>query len=183
MLDQRLVDFLTYCKHGDDDWHITGLGSSVNESNASGHKFGDVEFLDLRNKVDMCAYEAHGGGLRDEYVTDHVHSLAATVAYFERDAKDRGEKYDRNVEIVYVAHDTSRLDAYKDGHEETIGGVPFTFRFITFKQLVEEAGGIERVSGKVELFDRLIHSRISRLPDAYTLKKKYEEIIGGELGK
>lgn len=178
VLDQRLVDFLTMCKHNYDDWTVRGLGSSVNESNASGHKFGDVEFFDLRNRVDMCAYEAHGGGLRDEYVTDHVHSLAATVAYFERDAKDRGEKYDRNVEIVYVAHDTSRLKNYKDGHQETIGETPFTFRFITFEQLVEEAGGIASIIEKTELFDRLIHSRISRLPDTYTLKKKYKEIIG-----
>ena len=180
VLDQRLVDFLTMCKHDYDDWAVRGLGSSVNESNASGRKFGDVEFMDLRNRVDVCAYEAHGGGLRDEYVTDHVHSLAATVAYFEQDAKDRGEKYERNVEIVYVAHDTSRLESYKDGHEETIGEVPFTFRFITFKQLVEEAGGIDSVVEKTELFDELIHSRISRLPDAYTLKKKYVEIIGAE---
>ena len=178
VLDQRLVDFLTMCKHDYDDWAVRGLGSSVNESNASGRKFGDVEFMDLRNRVDVCAYEAHGGGLRDEYVTDHVHSLAATVSYFEQDAKDRGEKYERNVEIVYVAHDTSRLDSYKDGHGETIGEVPFTFRFITFKQLVEEAGGIDSVVEKTELFDELIHSRISRLPDAYTLKKKYIEIIG-----
>ena len=179
VLDQRLVDFLTMCKHDYNEWTVRGLGSSVNESNASGRKFGDVEFMDLRNRVDVCAYEAHGGGLRDEYVTDHVHSLAATVAYFEQDAKDRGEKYDRNVEIVYVAHDTSRLENYKDGHRETIGGVPFTFRFITFKQLVEEAGGIDSVAEKTELFDELIHSRISRLPDAYTLKKKYVEIVGG----
>lgn len=179
VLDQRLVDFLTMCKHDYNDWTVRGLGSSVNESNASGRKFGDVEFMDLRNRVDVCAYEAHGGGLRDEYVTDHVHSLAATVAYFEQDAKDRGEKYDRNVEIVYVAHDTSRLENYKDGHRETIGGIPFTFRFITFKQLVEEAGGIDSVGEKTELYDELIHSRISRLPDAYTLKKKYAEIVGG----
>ena len=136
--------------------------------------------MDLRNRIGVCAYEAHGGGLRDEYVTDHVHSLAATVAYFEQDAKDRGEKYERNVEVVYVAHDTSRLEKYKDGHRETIGEVPFTFRFITFKQLVEEAGGINNITEKAELFDELIHSRISRLPDAYTLKKKYVEIIEAE---
>ncbi len=178
VLDQRLVDFLTYCKHGDDDWHITGLGSSVNESNASGRKYGDVEFLELRDRIEVHAYEAHGGGLRDEYVTDHVHSLAGTVDFYEKDAERRGETYKRNVEIVYVAHDTSRLDAYKDGHEETIGSVPFTFRFITFKQLVEEAGGIECVAEKTELFNQLIHSRISRLPDAYTLKKRYREFIG-----
>lgn len=179
VLDQRLVDFLTMCKHDYDDWAVRGLGSSVNESNASGRKFGDVEFMDLRNRVDVCAYEAHGGGLRDEYVTDHVHSLAATVAHFEQDAKDRGEKYERNVEIVYVAHDTSRLESYKNGHRETIGQVLFTFRFISFKQLVEEAGGIDSVAEKTELFDKLIHSRISRLPDAYTLKKKYVEIVEG----
>lgn len=182
VLDQRLVDFLTMCKHSYDDWGARGLGSSVNESNASGRKFGDVEFLNLRNRTDVCAYEAHGGGLRDEYVTDHVNSLATTVAYFEQDAKDRGEKYSRNVEIVYVAHDVSHLKRYKDGCQEKIGGVSFTFRFITFKQLVEEAGGIDNVAGQIDLFDELIHSRISRLPDTYTLKKRYVEILEGQDG-
>lgn len=78
-----------------------------------------------------------------------------------------------------MAHDTSRLESYKDRYEETIGKVLFTFQFITFKQLVEEADGIDNVVEKSELFGELTHSRISRLPDVYTLKKKYVEIIEG----
>lgn len=177
VLDQRLVDFLTMCSHEYAEWTVRGLGSSVNESNASGRKFGDVEFMSLVDRGRMEAYEAHGGGLRDEYVTDHVHSLAGTVEYFKKDYEDRGEKYERDVEIVYVAHDTSRLEHYQDGHREDISGIPFEFRFITFKQLVEEAGGMDAVCEQTELFEELIHNRISRLPDAYALKRKYIEYI------
>ncbi|WP_322354117.1 hypothetical protein [Paratractidigestivibacter sp.] len=177
VLDQRLVDFLTMCSHEYAGWTVRGLGSSVNESNASGRKFGDVEYMSLVDKGKMEAYEAHGGGLRDEYVTDHVHSLAATVEYFKKDYEERGEKYERDVEIVYVAHDTSRLERYKNGHQEMIDDIPFEFRFITFKQLVDEAGGMDDVCEQTELYDRLIHSRISRLPDAYMLKRKYIQYI------
>lgn len=181
VLDQRLVDFLTMCGHQYEEWIVRGLGSSVNETNASGRKFGDVEFLNIDNRTTVQAYEAHGGGLRDEYVTDHIHSLAGTVEYYQSDAEDKGESYTRDVEIVYVAHDVSRLDTYKDGHREMIHGVPFTFRFITFKQLVEESGGMAYVTSRTDLFDELIHQRISRLPDVYTLKKKYRAIlIGGD---
>lgn len=178
VLDQRLVDFLTMCAHDPDDWVVRGLGSSVNETNAAGRKYGDIEFLSLDDRVRTVAYEAHGGGLRDEYVLDHIHSLEGTVRHHVQAAEERGEAYRREVEVVYVAHDVSRLNRYRDGHAEEICGVPFTFRFTTFGELVEEAGGIDAVSRQVALFDELVHERISRLPDAYSLKRRYCELIG-----
>lgn len=175
VLDQRLVEFLTMCVYGDDDWFPRGLGSSVNESNASGRKYGDVEYYDVRGKKQIHAFEAHGGGLRDEYVEDHVNSLKGTVDYYTNDAAQRDESYEREVEIVYVAHDVSRLMKYRDGYSTSIEGVSFIFRFITFGQLLDEAGGIDAVAKHTGLFDDLIHQRISRLPDAYALKKRYCE--------
>ena len=47
-------------------------------------------------------------------------------------------------------------------------------------QLVEESGGIDYVASCTNWFNELIHERISRLPDAYTLKKRYQAIILGE---
>lgn len=178
VLDQRLVEFLTMCVYGDDDWFPRGLGSSVNESNASGRKYGDVEYYDVRGRKQIHAFEAHGGGLRDEYVEDHVNSLKGTVDYYTNDAAQRDESYEREVEIVYVAHDVSRLMKYRDGYSTSIEGVSFTFRFITFGQLLDEAGGIDAVAKHTGLFDDLIHQRISRLPDAYALKKRYCEAAG-----
>lgn len=175
VLDQRLVEFLTMCVYGDDDWFPRGLGSSVNESNASGRKYGDVEYYDVRGKKQIHAFEAHGGGLRDEYVEDHVNPLKGTVDYYTNDAAQRDESYEREVEIVYVAHDVSRLMKYREGYSTSIEGVSFTFRFITFGQLLDEAGGIDAVAKHTDLFDDLIHQRISRLPDAYALKKRYCE--------
>ena len=79
--------------------------------------------------------------------------------------------------MTYVAHDVSRLAKYRSGHEEMIRGVRFTFNFVTFYQLLEVAGGIERVSDMGSIYDELVHRRISRLPDSYSLKKRYLEII------
>ncbi|OFK22804.1 hypothetical protein [Olsenella sp. HMSC062G07] len=177
MFDQRLVDFLTMCAHDYDKWVARGLGSSVNETNASGRKFGDVEYLSLEDRRAMHVYEAHGGGLRDEYVQDHINSLVGTVDYFKNVAEDRGERFERDVEVAYVAHDVSRLIRFKDGHAEEIGSIPFTFRFMTFYDLLEEAGGIDYVSEQTDLFDELVHHRISRLPDSYSLKQRYLKII------
>lgn len=177
VLDQRLVDFLTLCLHDENHWIARGLGSSVNESNASGRKFGDVEYLDMETRTRIHAYEAHGGGLRDEYVEDHIHSLDGTVSYYLDAASDRGEEYQRDVRVTYVAHDVSRLTKYRNGCEETIRGIHFTFDFVTFCELLEAAGGIERVSEMERIYDELVHKRISRLPDSYSLKKRYLEII------
>jgi hypothetical protein len=176
VLDQRLVDFLTMCTHDYGKWASRGIGSSVNETNASGRKFGDVEYLNLEDRRTMHAYEAHGGGLRDEYVQDHINSLVGTVEYFKSVAEDRGEDFEREVEIVYVAHDISRLEQFGNGYSRVISGIPFTFRFMTFYDLLDEAGGIDFVSKQTELFDELVHCRISKLPDGYTLKERYCEI-------
>lgn len=178
VLDQRMVDFLTMCAHDYDKWMARGLGSSVNETNASGRKFGDVEYLSLEDRRTMHAYEAHGGGLRDEYVQDHISSLIGTVKYFKDVANDRGETFEREVEVTYVAHDISRLIRFEDGHTEAIGGIPFTFRFMTFHDLLEKAGGIDHVSKQAELFEDLVHRRISRLPDTYSLKRRYSHMLG-----
>lgn len=178
VLDQRLVEFLTMCRYGDGQWFPRGLGSSVNETNASGRKYGDVEYYDTQGKVCIVGFEAHGGGLRDEYVEDHVKSLVGTVDYYRDEAASRGEAYEREVEVVYVAHDISRLSRFHDGYSVSIEGIPFSFRFETFWGLLDEVGGIDAVSDRADLFDELIHQRISRLPDAYALKKRYREIVG-----
>lgn len=174
VLDQRLVDFLTRIIHREEDWISRGLGSSVNETNTASRKYGDVEYLDITTRKKVYAYEAHGGALRDEYIEDHIHSLAATVEYHKKDANERGESYDRNVEVIYIAHNTKRLSKYGDSHEEIVGGIPFTFRFETFDALLDMAGGITKVSKEKMLYNELIHKRISRLPDAYALKQRYK---------
>ena len=178
VLDQRLVDFLTRCIYPEEGWFARGLGSSVNETNASGRKYGDVEYLDLSSRAYIEAYEAHGGSLRDEYVQAHINSLHETVQYHQSEKKLRNEPYEMAVRVTYVAHDVSRLENFYNGHSEIIGGIPFEFHFTTFFDLVNTAGGIDKVADCLMVFDELIHRRISRLPDAYPLKRRYQEITG-----
>jgi len=177
VLDQRLVDFLAVCSHDDDSWSVRGLGSSVNESNTSARKYGDIEFTNVDGQT-IQAFEAHGGGLRDEYIEDHARSLHATAAYYKSDARERGTEYDWKVEVIYVAHDVSRVSMYYNGYQTIIEEVPFTFRFLSFEDLVSEAGGLEGVCERADLFEATVHNRISRLPDAYSLKQRYCEIVG-----
>lgn len=176
VLDQRLVDFLTRIIHPESNWFARGLGSSVNETNAAGRKYGDVEYLDLETRKIINAYEAHGGSLRDEYVKAHINSLHDTVRYHQRAAKQRSEAYEMNVEVTYVAHDISRLVKFRNEHTEIIEGIPFVFRFSTFHNLIKNAGGIEAAVDCPNDFESLVHERISKLPDAYPLKCRYREI-------
>ena len=167
------------CAHDNASWAVRGLGSAVNESNTSARKYGDVEFTNVDGRM-IQAYEAHGGGLRDEYVDDHIRSLHATVSYYKQDARERGIEYPWNVEVNYVAHDISRLSKYQGGYQIGIEDVPFEFRFLTFEELVDAAGGLGSVCERTELFEMTIHSRISKLPDAYSLKQRYCEILGSK---
>ena len=178
VLDQRLVDFLSRCIHPEEGWFARGLGSSVNETNASGRKYGDAEYLELPSRAHIEAYEAHGGGLRDEYIQAHINSLYETVRYHKHDARIRNEPYDMTVRVTYVAHDVSRLVGFFDGCTKQIEDIPFEFRFMTYVDLLDAAGGIDTVAGKLTDFEELIHHRISRLPDVYTLKQSYQEITG-----
>jgi hypothetical protein len=178
VLDQRLVDFLTRCIHPEGDWFARGLGSSVNETNASGRKYGDVEYLQLSSRSHIEAYEAHGGGLRDEYIQAHINSLHETVLYHKHEAELRNEPYEMTVSVTYIAHGISRLVSFRNGYTEEIEGVPFEFRFLTYFDLLDAAGGIDAVAEDLTSFDELIHRRISRLPDSYTLKRRYQEITG-----
>ena len=82
------------------------------------------------------------------------------------------------VRVTYVAHDVSRLIDFHDGCTKEIEGIPFEFRFMTYVDLLNAAGGIDVVIGNLADFNELIHQRISRLPDAYTLKRRYQEITG-----
>ena len=82
------------------------------------------------------------------------------------------------VNFTYVAHDISRLVDFHDGYAEEIEGLAFEFRFMTYFDLLDAAGGINAVVGNLSSFDELVHHRISRLPDAYTLKRRYQEITG-----
>lgn len=174
LFEQRLVDFLTLCFHK--DWVITSIGSSVNESNTSAKKYGDTEYLNGENYID--AFEAHGGSLRDEYVQAHIDSLGSIVEYWKKDFDKRGDEYDRDVSITYVAHQISRLgDKFANGCELTIKGVHFRFDFITFSDLLDRAGGIERVSKQIDNFNLCIHKRLSSLPDIHKDKKQYCRLI------
>ena len=49
---------------------------------------------------------------------------------------------------------------------------------MTFHDLLEKAGGIDHVSKQAELFEDLVHRRISRLPDTYSLKRRYSHMLG-----
>lgn len=82
------------------------------------------------------------------------------------------------VRVTYVAHDVSRLIDFHDGCTKEIEDIPFEFRFMTYVDLLNAAGGIDVVIGNLADFNELIHQRISRLPGAYTLKRRYQEITG-----
>ena len=89
---------------------------------------------------------------------------------------DDGVEFNREIEIVYVAHNISRLKNFASGHSETIDGVHISFTFITFEDLLDQCGGASSVSKKIDVFTELVHERISRLPDTYSLKQRYIDI-------
>lgn len=67
VLEQRIVDGLALLAFSGEGWRPKGIGDSVNASNLSRRKLGDVEFTNVDGRT-AIALEAHGGQLSINYV-------------------------------------------------------------------------------------------------------------------
>jgi len=157
VLEQRIVDALSAMTFGRNGWRPTGLGDSVNASNLSGRKLGDIEFanVDLRTAI---AVEAHGGQLTAAYVREHRRSLARVLQLRLRESwllLDEASKW--SVRVIFVAH--SRDDGLPS--RETVHGVEVTYEYWTYEELIASARGASASAIQILLFRRHILDRVN----------------------
>lgn len=138
ILEQRIVDALVVGGYPTPEpWVSRGAGDSVNASNVSRRKFGDIEFLNAETR-EIVAYEAHAGHLSSVYAAAHAQSLRGILARRAEELLSIDPDPSKwQIEIVFVAHSFEALP-----RPEAIDGFAFELRSVTFEELKGTAGAI-----------------------------------------
>lgn len=167
IIDQRVCDMLAMLDQPERmRQKARGLGSSVNETNLSAAKLGDVEFVDYINHT-IVGYEAHGGQLRDEYIDLHINTMKRILDEKRPELREEADPSCWSIEVKYVAHDISPLVRYKTRTSISVGDYQATVVAMTYSDLIDELGGPEAVADHEDLFNLLIHQPLNygKVPD------------------
>lgn len=135
VLEQRIVDALGILAFGLPGWRPRGLGDSVNASNLSRKKLGDIEFtnVNLRRSI---AVEAHGGQLTRPYVLDHQKSFSRALSQrLESSWLDLDEAANWSVQVIFVAHSLANDLPESD----TIFDVPIEYEYWNYDRMIQTA--------------------------------------------
>ncbi|MDO4412847.1 hypothetical protein [Cutibacterium sp.] len=135
VIEQRIVDALSVLAFQHEGWIPRGLGDSVNASNFSRHKLGDVEFANIDKRA-AIALEAHGGIVSPAYVRGHQQSLARIVQQrLEESWANLDDPAKWSVRVIFVSHgSTGGLPENEIIHE-----VPISYEYWDYSKLVDGA--------------------------------------------
>lgn len=104
VIEQRTVDALTALMFSGDRWKPRGLGDSVNASNLSRRKLGDIEFANIDERK-AVAFEAHGGAVTPAYVKSHQQSLERIIRQrLDESWANLDDPENWSIEIYFVSH-------------------------------------------------------------------------------
>lgn len=134
IIEQRIVDSLCEIIYSQTIWRSKGLGDSVNASNMSKNKLGDIEFINIDSRS-AVAIEAHGGTLSKKYVDYHRKSLSRIVGKRLEDSwKDLDIPQNWHIEVIFVAHSlASDLPEEDILHDVSINYTYWTYDYLLTK--------------------------------------------------
>lgn len=173
VIEQRVVDYLSYLAFAEPGWRPRGLGDGVNASNFSRHKLGDVEFtnVDLRCAV---ALEAHGGHLSLTYVRSHQKSLARIVE--QRLAESWANLDDPSawsIRVIFVAH--SREAGLPEF--DLLHGVPISYEYLDYAALVDKAHALSSERDRRDAFEVYVLEALNRQTVRESVRQRFRRII------
>lgn len=149
VLEQRIVDGLSLLAFSGEGWRPRGIGDSVNASNLSRHKLGDVEFANVDDRT-AIALEAHGGHLSVTYVKDHQRSLARIMDQrLEESWSALDDPSVWSVRVIFVAHSRDPLGLPES---EVLSEVSIQYEYWDYAQLIAQATANTTRLGDDELF-------------------------------
>lgn len=134
VIEQRVIDSLSAARYSNAGWRARGLGDSVNATNLSRRKLGDVEFVFIKERV-AVAIEAHGGVVTQAYFQDHRRSLARGIQQRLEDSwgsiDDPGSW---TIQVRFVAHRVSDGLPTKD----EIEGVQVKYAYLSYDEFIQD---------------------------------------------
>lgn len=133
VIEQRIVDTLGILHYTRPGWKSRGIGDSVNASNISRKKLGDIEFANIDART-AIAIEAHGGVLTAPYVSAHHKSLVRIIQQRLDDswlAIDDAEKW--SIKVIFVGHG---VDPDLPRSDEILG-VDITYKYMDYSEFIQ----------------------------------------------
>lgn len=174
VIEQRLVDALALLAFDGDGVAVRGIGDSVNASNFSKKKMGDLEFLNAGAKRSL-ALEAHGGQVTPGYVYAHLASLARVLEMRQVDNPEmQDEKGEWVITVAYVAHDFS--DGLDDLPTE-VSGFPIEHEFWSYEELTEKAFAEATDEEVAEIFNTYVRDALNSRNVLQSARDKATEIF------
>jgi len=168
ILEQRVTDFLACVQLSGGNWRVRGLGDSVNASNTSSKKLGDLDFQDA---VDLkCeAFEAHGGNLNEAYFKDHLLTLEQTLKHRLIEWQRIGDLEMWTCHVTFIAHGFSGISNWKGNVE----GIACRFTLKTFQEAIAETlgRGIPETQ-LLEVFNQTVVRSLNRPACAHSVREK-----------
>ena len=170
--EQRAVDYAVTMLYREDQYRIAGIGSSVNETNLSTLKFGDVECIDVEAR-NIIAFEPHGGSLSDVYIDGHINSLNRIIPLRLQKPEAAYGHGDWMLTVVFLSHNNSRLSTHDDGESISYGTITVTFKYMLFSEFLEKQINQTKSGAKLAIFKSVVTDRISNLPNSSYLREAY----------
>jgi hypothetical protein len=132
ILEQRFLDAYAYVEYSRlDDWRFRGLGDSVNATNLSKKKLGDLDLQDSMNRR-IVAFEAHAGTLRRAYFESHRRTLEKSLEQRVKELESIADPSEWTVQVHFIAHGFE-MDIPTP---EVICGVRVEYAFQTFEEVL-----------------------------------------------
>lgn len=157
----------------------TRLGDSVNASNLSKRKLGDVEFANVALR-EAIALEAHGGTVTQSYVEGHRKSLMRIV---EKRLEESWMSIDSpehwHIRLIFIAHSYSGDLPTHD----MMSGVRVTYEYWNYDQLIEEAITHEIVESVPQVVSDYVFVPLNRQVVPQWIRDRTQKIIDGIEGE
>lgn len=175
VIEQRLVDALALLAFDGEDIAVRGIGDSVNASNLSKKKMGDLEFLNVALKQSL-ALEAHGGQVTPGYVYAHLASLARVLELRQSDNPEmRDEKDEWAINITYIAHEFA--DNLNDLPTE-VSEFTVSHEFWSYEKLTEKAFSRASNDKIAEIFNTHVRDALNSRSVRQAVRDKARDIFG-----
>lgn len=151
ILEQRVLDALVSGKHMQTaGWRGRGLKDSVNATNLSQRKLGDIDFQHAAN-LQVVAYEAHGGELSTVYIDEHIRTLRKVFERRKEELIGIAELDRWKIRIVFVAHKL----ADHPRPLEVVDGIKIELSAVTFRDFIAECPPSDALEAEFEEYVRL----------------------------
>lgn len=173
VIEQRVVDYLSFLAFQGEGWRVRGIKDGVNASNLSRKKLGDLEFTNVDNRA-AIAIEAHGGHLSYTYVANHLRSLSRSIEQRLEDSwLDLDDAEAWSIRILFVAHsrEESNLPVY-----ETLHGVEVEYDYIDYSQLLSMAINRSTEKQQLECFGEFVTEVLNRETVRESARDKFRKI-------